>query len=94
MILIPFIENAFKHGKKTDVSPGIHICLKVKDRELDFIIRNYISTSTREITDAGGFGLKNIKRRLDLLYGKDYSLNIQNDGKEFIIELKINLYED
>lgn len=91
MLLIPFIENAFKHGSKINVSPAIVIRLEVVNEQLSFYIMNYIPAIKEVIADQGGLGLKNIRRRLDLLFGKNYSLAIREEGGKFEVNLKLSL---
>ncbi len=83
MLIIPFVENAFKHGKKNAKSPGIIIDIKISSTTYIFEIVNFISDQGKEQKDAvGGIGLQNIKRRLELLYKDKYELDIDiKDGK-------------
>jgi sensor histidine kinase YesM len=94
LLLVPFIENAFKHGKKNIESPGIIIKLKVSGNLLEFVCKNYILLKDEKQQEQGGFGLKNIKRRLDLLYGKNYSLESFIEDEFFIAKLTIKDYEN
>ncbi|MBI5541570.1 MAG: histidine kinase [Bacteroidia bacterium] len=94
LLLVPFIENAFKHGKKNIESPGIIISLKVTGNILYFVCKNHILSADDNKQEQGGFGLKNIKRRLDLLYGKNYSLDILSENEVFIVKLTIRDYEN
>lgn len=72
MILIPFVENAFKHG---DISSEIiQISIESKGNAIHFHQRNKISTSKKDINS--GIGIKNVTQRLDLIYGQNYSLKI------------------
>jgi two-component system, LytTR family, sensor kinase len=94
LLLVPFIENAFKHGRKNIDGPGINIMLKVSPDLLIFECRNFILPADDHKPDeGGGFGLKNIKRRLDLLYGKNYQLEIKTEDDIFIAKLTIKDYE-
>jgi sensor histidine kinase YesM len=90
MLLMPFVENAFKHGKKHDVSPGIIIDLKIDNANLEFEVSNYIMPKYENAETEGGFGLKNILRRLELIYNDSYKLDIKNDNEMFVITLKIH----
>ncbi len=93
LILLPFIENAFKHGiSESRFESFINIDLKLSEKELRFKIRN--SQSEEELPSNEGIGLKNIKRQLDLLYDKNYSLNIKSDQSIFEVELFIQLERD
>lgn len=89
MLLMPFVENAFKHGKKQDVSPGIIINLMIDDKTLEFEVSNYIMPKYEGAETEGGFGMKNILRRLELIYNDRYKLDIKNDNEMFVILLKI-----
>ncbi|MDP4282347.1 MAG: sensor histidine kinase, partial [Bacteroidota bacterium] len=69
MLLIPFVENAFKHCSKTVAQPGIFIHLDIKSDRIEFDVKNYIKKSTMIDKDPGkGIGMQNIHRRLELLY--------------------------
>ena len=70
MLLIPFIENAFKHGIGTIQNPEIDISLQVKSNMLHFTVKNKYNYTTDTAKDkTSGIGLANVKRRLQLLYG-------------------------
>lgn len=89
MLLIPFVENAFKHGSKTH-HPGIFILLEVNDNLVRFQVSNYLrSTAHTDNPPASGIGLANIKRRLELLYQGRYTLDISSDDQMFRINLEI-----
>lgn len=89
MILILFIENSFKHGVKNTISKiYIDISLKVENGFLFFHIENPLPDAGLSSENAG-IGLKNGRRRLDLLYGKDYSLDVLVKDRTFLVSLKI-----
>jgi LytS/YehU family sensor histidine kinase len=94
-ILMTFVENAFKHVSMHEDKPNwIRIKLDIDRQELNFIVSN--STSHGASTDVmryGGIGLKNVQRRLDLIYPGQYDLNIQSNNNSFEIKLRINLSE-
>jgi len=93
MLLIPFVENAFKHGTGLIESPQIDIVLKARNNVLDFNVRNKYRDAPEEIKDkTSGIGLTNVKRRLNLLYGKSHSLDINKNGEWFISSLQLNLH--
>ena len=70
MLLIPFVENAFKHGTGMIENAEIDIDLKVERDILTFSVHNKFSKESVEIKDkSSGIGLANVQRRLDLLYG-------------------------
>lgn len=90
LILLPFVENAFKHGAgESRFESFIHIDIKLIEKHLFFEIKN----SKEETFDTGiveNIGLQNIKRQLELIY-PTYELSIENTEKEFIVKLTINL---
>jgi LytS/YehU family sensor histidine kinase len=89
MILILFIENSFKHGVKNNINKiNIAISLLVEDKTLYFRIENPVQEDEVS-TESAGIGLKNGRRRLDLLYGDRYSLDISIKERIFIVLLKI-----
>lgn len=89
MLLIPFVENAFKHGGKNH-SPGITIYLLAENNRFLFQVKNYKKTNTLSKGDEiGGIGLQNIKRRLELLYKGKHLLKIEDGEEMFTVELEI-----
>ncbi|MEW7289284.1 sensor histidine kinase [Aquimarina sp. 2304DJ70-9] len=95
LILVPFIENAFKHGLKNEVKKGwINIHIKTAKNTLSFVIENSISKLEDAHNNGGGLGLQNVSRRLDLLYGDNKELTINKTDEAFIVKLKIKLFED
>ena len=92
MLLIPFVENAFKHCNKRVKSPGIKIEMTIDKKDLQFKVTNHKKTDdTENIEKAGGIGLNNIKRRLELLYPKKSSIEIFEQENIFAITLKVDL---
>ena len=90
MLLIPFVENAFKHGKKNVPSPGIQIQIEVTKEELLFDIRNHLNTiKDVNVDDTSGIGLTNVKRRLELIYPGKHQLVINSENDVFQVKLKI-----
>ncbi|MEO5564505.1 MAG: histidine kinase [Chitinophagaceae bacterium] len=96
-VLIPFIENAFKHvSQKKDKRNRIAMNLRFEGRELQFMIENSISPQslqTKEFIQYGGIGLKNVQRRLDLIYPGKHQLTITEDGDFFRVHLLLELNE-
>jgi len=93
MLLIPFVENAFKHGTALIESPQIDIVLKARNNVLEFNVRNKYREAPEEVKDnSSGIGLANVKRRLNLLYDKDHSLDIHKNGEWFSSSLQLNLH--
>ncbi|MEO8406544.1 MAG: sensor histidine kinase [Chitinophagaceae bacterium] len=89
LLLICFVENAFKHGEVLDSKSPLTIILNLHQNELYFHLRNKIHNRNKD--KLGGIGMKNVRRRLDLLYPHKYKLDIKNDGVFFESELNINL---
>lgn len=93
MIFLPFIENAFKHGT-ISVSNAIEISLDIRENTIIFSCKNQIrELNETEKQQVGGLGMKNIRRRLDLLFPSRYHLNISKDKNVYIVELTIQLDE-
>jgi hypothetical protein len=92
-ILMTFVENAFKHVSKDNSQHNwINLKLTFDHHWLNFEIANCTSPiSNRDVMYFGGIGLKNVQRRLDLLYPGQYTLDIQNDNNCFTVKLRINL---
>jgi len=93
MLLIPFIENAFKHGIGMIENPTIEINLNVKGDVLFFNVKNRFNKASSEVKDkTSGIGLGNVKRRLELLYGDQHTLDISQNKDWFSVSLKLNLH--
>ncbi len=89
MILIPFVENAFKHGMGTLEKPKIDISLTVLNKELIFEVENEVAPQTDTKDQSSGIGLNNTKRRLELLYKNTHQLGITNTSLKYKVQLKI-----
>jgi LytS/YehU family sensor histidine kinase len=91
MLLIPFVENAFKHGIGLIDDPFIKVELETTNAELSFKVTNKFSADKKEAKDgASGIGLNNVKRRLELLYPEQYILNVNESQNLYITDLKLN----
>jgi LytS/YehU family sensor histidine kinase len=91
LLLIPLVENAFKHGvSETRQQPFVDIHLSVKDRQLNFIVKNSTGGSAVQQPVKENIGLSNLRRQLELLY-KDYQITVQQEQYIFTAILKINL---
>lgn len=93
MLLIPFVENAFKHGTGMIDHPQIDISLQALNNILFFSVKNKFDPASLETKDdTSGIGLTNVQRRLDLLYhNKKHELIISRDNNIFSISLQIHL---
>ncbi|MFZ4522385.1 MAG: sensor histidine kinase [Bacteroidales bacterium] len=90
MLLIPFVENAFKHGSKNVPSPGIRINLAIESRQIRFEVGNHLRKNPALTKDqVGGIGLTNIQRRLNLLYPGRHQLEIISGEDLFTVQLTI-----
>jgi LytS/YehU family sensor histidine kinase len=91
LLLIPLVENAFKHGvSETRSNPFVDIHLSVNKRQLLFIVKNSIESVSGEPVEKANIGLANLRRQLELLF-TDYQLNVQQGNGVFTATLKINL---
>lgn len=92
MLLIPFVENAFKHGVGMIADPRIEISLRIQNETLLFTVKNRFNEhSTEERDKSSGIGLGNVTRRLKLLYGNRQDLTVLKENNWFIVQLKLNL---
>ena len=92
MLFVPFIENSFKHSKIEDTEKGwIEVNLKTENGKIFFHVANSIPGKKYTKDKTGGIGLKNVKRRLDLIYGNHYQLDISNKSEKFTVNLQINV---
>lgn len=90
MILMSFIENAFKHGSKQVKSPGIIVDLTIKEHLIIFKVTNYLAENGTEKDEAGGIGVHNVNRRLELIYPDKHRLEIKKTEDTFSINLEID----
>lgn len=92
MLLIPFVENAFKHGTGMIDQAMINIDLAAANNTLRFTVQNKYNPDPNEIKDkASGIGLNNVERRLNLLYKNKHGLWINRNHDIFTVTLEINL---
>jgi len=90
-ILIPFIENAFKHVSKGRASTNfIHLDLEVDDSKLELkVVNSFFKNQVSTLGNHHGIGLKNVKRRLNLIYGEQHSLSYGAMYGKFNVKLNI-----
>jgi len=92
LLLIPFVENAFKHGVRMGNATFIKIKIEVTNHLLFFEVKNSISKNSNELeSQYGGIGLENVRKRLDILYPNLYELHIKQEEKEFSVVLKLSI---
>lgn len=89
LLLIPFVENAFKHGVVNDSARPIRINLKVTGNRLDFSVSNKINRSQKD--SSTGVGLVNIRRRLELIYPNKSELLVADNGQTYKATVVIDL---
>jgi len=89
MLLLSFVENAFKHGKRKVEHPGIIIRLRVGIDEVNFTVINYTLENQDQKPKQEGIGLQNVTRRLELLYPKSHDLVITHVKNQFKISLTL-----
>ncbi|MES2455739.1 MAG: histidine kinase [Bacteroidota bacterium] len=92
MLLIPFVENAFKHGVQPPAKSWVKITLTCKEQEIRFEVRNSLFSATANDPEAeySGVGLPNVRERLNLFYPGKHVLNCGIQDQEFVAELIIN----
>jgi hypothetical protein len=91
LMLIPFIENAFKHGVNPEENSIIDIFLIVQGKNLLLKVTNALVTSITDIHTKSGFGIENAKTQLSLLYPNKHSLTLEEANHCFIVTLKLNI---
>lgn len=90
MLFISFLENAFKHGNKNVASPAVVIDLDILDETLIYEVSNYINPTKKNDTEFNGFGIRNLKKRLLLLYPEKHQIDISVKGNIYIAKLILN----
>ncbi|MFC2169476.1 sensor histidine kinase [Acidobacteriota bacterium] len=92
MLLIPFVENAFKHGISLETPSFVHMVLKVQDKHLEFSVKNSKHAPHSEDRESDeGLGLSNVQRRLDLLFPESHELKILDAKEVYDVHLLIEL---
>lgn len=89
LMLIIFVENAFKHGISYREESFIDIKLRVENKRLLFCCCNSKPTQVQRTNEKGGMGLQNVRQRLELLYDDDYTLDISDGEKTYEVKLDI-----
>ncbi len=90
LIFLPFVENCFKHGVKKEGDIKVNINFAVRGKFLYFSVENSLD-GHKDSAPRRGIGIENVKRRLDLLYGKKYKLNTSATKEMFKVFLKLPL---
>lgn len=94
LLLIPFLENSFKHGTSQMLThPWITLNIVIEDQELAFQLSNSKPITMAENTLTKGLGLSNVRKRLAILYPDTHSLSINEDEMSFGVSLKVPLFK-
>ena len=94
LLLVPFIENSFKHGLNSQIDHGyVNLFVNVDDNHLSFVIENSKGPAKLKQVHpkSGGIGLVNVRRRLNLIYPDQYHLKIKNKPNSFTVSLELEL---
>jgi sensor histidine kinase YesM len=92
LLLIPFVENSFKHGaSKMIAHPWVKLRITIENNFMIFFVVNSRPTLSEPGQVKGKIGLKNVKKRLQLLYPSAHELNIVSEPENFIVSLKLQL---
>jgi len=92
MLLIPFLENAFKHGVRAGYHSRIAMAISLEGKKLSFSCENTDHSVVKKITEeAGGIGLENVKRRLQLVYPGRHELWMRSINGIYNVNLEIDL---
>lgn len=92
LLLLPIIENCFKHGVNKSINPSwIRIDISTTDREITFKIENSIEKEGKNpVSQNSGLGLTNVRRRLELMYPKGHDIKIFEEENSFLLVLKLS----
>ncbi|WP_077920536.1 sensor histidine kinase [Spirosoma sp. 209] len=90
LVLITFVENAFKHGDLHDPAHPVHIRLNLSDSSLVFWVRN--KKRVGQVAESTGIGLKNTRERLQMAYPNQHSLQVMDEPAFYTVELKIDFW--
>ncbi|GAA0541045.1 sensor histidine kinase [Chitinophaga japonensis] len=92
MLLIPFVENAFKHGISYTDHSFISIVVTIEGHTVRLVVKN--SLFPQRVAEQGGIGLQNVMKRLELLYTNKHEITVTEKEHQFIADLKIVLKND
>jgi hypothetical protein len=90
-LLIPFIENAFKHGVNSEENSDIQVFIRIRGDDLHLDVSNRKVTVQRKDENSTGIGIDNTRQRLELLYGGRYTLEIDETKTYYTVNLQITL---
>ena len=92
LLYVTFVENAFKHGVTYEKESFIYIDLNVENERVVFHCTNSKPATETQATKPGGVGLTNVRRRLRLIYGSDYMLDINDTNDRYDLRLSLPLH--
>lgn len=87
LLLVPFVENAFKHGISNQPARPVHIALHCHAEKMEFTVHNSKAAQRKDKT--GGIGLHNVRKRLELIYAQHYTLQVQETEQDYYCNLQI-----
>lgn len=90
LITVDLIENAFKHADIQSQDSFINIVLECRNAYFKIMVSNKISSQPKLSKEKSGIGLQNLEKRLNLIYGNNYKLNVGIDGDSYVAQLKID----
>lgn len=91
MLLLPFVENAFKYGVSAQETAHIDIRISLNTNTLEFFCENKIVRQKTTKDEVSGIGIKNTRRRLDMIYPNQHELRMEEKDGRFEVNLKINI---
>ena len=92
MLMIPFVENAFKHGMNPNKISQLKILIHVKEKQFRFEIENPVDKNFEAFYKEKGFGIgiENVRQRLELIYPARHSISVNDSGDHFIVGIRID----
>jgi sensor histidine kinase YesM len=94
LLLVPFVENSFKHGTSEMINrPFIKLRMEIEGPWLNFSVINSRPEIYPSLPVKGNIGLKNVKKRLELLYPGEHELKIVSERETFAVDLRLKLYD-
>lgn len=93
-LFLSFVENAFKYGIASRGRSYINILLMIEKNKAHFNIKNSIRSKHKNGADSTGIGIENTRKRMELLFANNYSLNVFDREDEYEVDLIFPFYED
>ena len=92
LMILPFVENAFKHGASRFLKdPWINLKIEISGNTLFMNLMNGKDPEPQKLQSGSGIGIINVKKRLELLYADKYKLNITDEPEVYTTDLRIEL---